>query len=169
MFLACILELNIYFLRYEVYVRVLFGLHEWSIAESIVVSSAKIAVEQGASKVVKVYVRVGELSQLELEILKTAINELKREYDVVKDAEFIFEVEEACCKCLSCGYSWGFSEVKRKINEIFCGSPNIECDNPIHYVPDLVNSFIRCPKCGSPDFEVVAGRGVYIARMDFVK
>ena len=98
--------------------------------------------------------------------MKTATNELKKEYDVVRDADFVFEVEEARFKCLSCGYSWGFSEVKRKINEIFCGSPDKECDNPIHYVPDLVNSFIRSPKCGSPDFEVVAGRGVYIAKLE---
>ncbi len=153
----------------DVYAWVLLVLHEWSIAESIVISSVKIAEEHGASKIVKVYVKVGELSQLDLEILKSATNELKREYDVVRDAEFVFEVEEARFKCLNCGYSWSFSEIRRKINEIFCGSPDKECDNPIHYVPDLVNSFIKCPKCGSPDFETIAGRGVYIAKIDFVK
>jgi len=144
-------------------------LHEWSIAESIVVSSAKIAQEHGASKVVKVYVKVGELSQLELEILKSATNELKRDYDVLKNAEFLFEIEEAVFKCLSCGFTWNFTNVKKRINEVFCGSSDKECDNPVHYVPDLVNSFVKCPKCGSPDFEVVKGRGVYIAKIDFIK
>ena len=32
----------------------------------------------------------------------------------------------------------------------------------IHFVPEIAHTYIKCPKCGSPDFEVVQGRGVWL-------
>ena len=36
----------------------------------------------------------------------------------------------------------------------------------IHFVPELAHAFMRCPDCGSPDFEVAAGRGVAISGIE---
>jgi hydrogenase nickel incorporation protein HypA/HybF len=32
----------------------------------------------------------------------------------------------------------------------------------IHFIPEIAFAHFRCPKCGSPDFEIVTGRGVSI-------
>ena len=32
----------------------------------------------------------------------------------------------------------------------------------IHLLPETIHVYGRCPSCGSPDFEVVRGRGVSI-------
>jgi hydrogenase nickel incorporation protein HypA/HybF len=32
----------------------------------------------------------------------------------------------------------------------------------IHFLPEAGHAFIRCPSCGSPDYAVTSGRGVYI-------
>jgi hydrogenase nickel incorporation protein HypA/HybF len=33
----------------------------------------------------------------------------------------------------------------------------------IHFIPEVAFVHARCPKCGSPDFEILKGRGVSIA------
>ncbi len=35
----------------------------------------------------------------------------------------------------------------------------------IHFVPEAAHAFIRCPACGSPDFEISKGRGVWVERI----
>lgn len=36
----------------------------------------------------------------------------------------------------------------------------------IHFVPELAHAYLRCPQCGSPDFTIVAGRGVTVGRIE---
>ena len=143
-------------------------MHEWAIAEGIVSTVVSFSLKEGAKKVTKVVISVGELSQLNLEILRDAIKELS-EGTIMEGAEIVFQVEEAMFKCSSCGFSWSFSSVKKNLLRMFCGEDVEECDNPVHYVPDLVNVFLRCPKCGSPDFEISSGRGVKIVSVEVVK
>ena len=143
-------------------------MHEWAIAEGIVSTIVSLSLKEGAKKVTKVVISIGELSQLNLEILRDAIKELS-EGTIMEDAEIVFQVEEAIFKCLNCGFSWSFGSVKKNLLRMFCGEDVEECDNPVHYVPDLVNVFLRCPKCGSPDFEISSGRGVKIVSVEVVK
>jgi Zn finger protein HypA/HybF involved in hydrogenase expression len=35
----------------------------------------------------------------------------------------------------------------------------------IHFIPELAHTYLRCPACASPDFEVVRGRGVWLAQV----
>ena len=39
---------------------------------------------------------------------------------------------------------------------------NHEESEAVHFVPELVSSYMRCPACKSPDFSIVRGRGIYI-------
>ncbi len=137
-------------------------MHEWSLASSIVLTTKKIA-EEKKVQVKGVDIVVGELSQIDLEILRDALNTLFKE-ELGWSIDVRIEVEKAKLKCNTCGYEFGFNEVWKQIKEVFCQDlePGEECENPIHYVPELASSFIKCPKCGSPDLEIISGRGVWI-------
>jgi hydrogenase nickel incorporation protein HypA/HybF len=45
--------------------------------------------------------------------------------------------------------------MKKKFNETESES--------IHFIPEVVFVHARCPKCGSPDFEITKGRGVVLS------
>lgn len=143
-------------------------MHEWTIAEGIVSTVLKYAENHEAKKIVKVNLKVGELSQLDVEILKDAIKMLSQG-TIMEEAEIVFKIEKASFKCLNCNYTWDFDSVRKKLLEMFCGENVEECDNPVHYVPDLINAFIKCPKCGSPDFEIASGKGVQVASIDIIR
>jgi hydrogenase nickel incorporation protein HypA/HybF len=36
----------------------------------------------------------------------------------------------------------------------------------VHFIPELAHAFLQCPSCGSPDFEMLAGRGVSIGSIE---
>lgn len=134
-------------------------LHEWALAEAITVTIEYEARKRGSRTIELVEVVVGELQSIDREVFEFALKELiaslrERGIDVRKvDIEF----EEAKFKCFRCGYQWNLSEVGISEHE----------REAIHFIPDVAKVYIRCPKCGSHDFEIVAGRGVYIKRLEF--
>ncbi len=130
--------------------------HEWALADSVLTTALNYA---NGKKIKKIVVVVGELQQIELEIFKLALEELKKLYNV--EAEIVIEEEEAIFKCNSCGYEWSFRDTLDKLDEATKES--------IHFIPELSHSFIRCPRCGSPDYEIVKGRGVYIKEIEVEK
>jgi hydrogenase nickel incorporation protein HypA/HybF len=73
---------------------------------------------------------------------------------MLKQTEIELENEKAVLKCRVCGHQWAFSDVMKELSE--------EDSESIHFVPDIAHVYIRCPKCNSPDFEIVEGRGVWI-------
>ena len=44
-----------------------------------------------------------------------------------------------------------------------------EISEAIHFVPEMAHVYIKCKECGSPDFEVIEGRGVWLATIKGVK
>jgi hydrogenase nickel incorporation protein HypA/HybF len=38
-----------------------------------------------------------------------------------------------------------------------------ETSEAVHFVPEMAHVYLKCPKCGSPDFEIAEGRGVWLA------
>ncbi len=138
-------------------------MHEWSLASGVVLTLKKIMDEKKAKGVREVRLVVGELSQIDKNILRDAITTLSEE-ELGSKVNVVIEEEKARLKCNTCGYEFGFGEVFEQLRRIFCPDlkPGEECENPVHYVPELVSTYIRCPRCGSPDIEIVAGRGVWI-------
>ena len=127
-------------------------MHEWALAEAVVMSVVEYARSRGASRVKRVVVSLGELQAIDKEILSFALEELRKNAPIPID-EFVLEEEEAVFRCRACGFEWRLRDV---------GDLGEEVREYIHFVPEVVHTYLRCPKCGSPDFEVVRGRGVRI-------
>ncbi|HDJ51535.1 MAG TPA: hydrogenase nickel incorporation protein HypA, partial [Thermoprotei archaeon] len=96
---------------------------------------------------------LGELQSIDEEILKYALENLKRGTEV-ENVEFELVKEEVEFKCRRCSNTWKLSDLREELSD--------DIRESIHFIPEVVHSFIRCPRCGSRDFEVVRGRGLYI-------
>jgi len=46
---------------------------------------------------------------------------------------------------------------------------NEDASEAIHFIPEIAHTYIKCPKCRSPDFEVLQGRGVWLESIKGVK
>src|SRR4030067_900468 len=125
-------------------------MHEWALAEAIIATASEIAVKEKLKRVSEINIKVGELQQLEREILQFALSQLKP----VNFTSTRFRITKAktTLKCRNCGKTWLFE--KNKLEETTAEA--------IHFVPEVAHSYIRCPKCGSPDFEITKGRGIWI-------
>lgn len=127
-------------------------MHEWALAEAVVMSVVEFAKSKGASRVERVVVSLGELQAVDREIFGFALEELRKDAPIPID-EFVLEEEGAVFRCRACGSEWGLRDV---------GNLGEEIREYIHFVPEVAHTYLRCPRCGSPDFEVVRGRGVRI-------
>ena len=125
-------------------------MHEWALAEAVVTATAQIAAKEGLTEVTEVTVKVGELQQVELDILKFAFTQLKPAN--FKNAKFRITRAKTTLKCRACGHAWLFK--KQKLDEATAEA--------IHFVPEVAHTYVKCPRCGSPDFEFAEGRGVWL-------
>jgi hydrogenase nickel incorporation protein HypA/HybF len=125
-------------------------MHEWALAESVIKTILEVAEKEGIDRIVEVKIKIGEMQQLEHEVFKTALIQLKPAE--LEDTEFKIEVDKTRLKCRVCGHEWLFDK------ECF-GEEVLEA---IHFLPEASHVYVKCPKCGSPDFEIVSGRGIWI-------
>jgi hydrogenase nickel incorporation protein HypA/HybF len=132
-------------------------MHEWALAEGVVSTAVKIARAEGLSEISEVVVKIGELQQVEHDVLNFALEQLRK--PMMKDARFVLETIPARLRCRVCGEEWRFSpeELSEEVSEA------------IHFVPEVAHVYIKCLGCGSPDFEVVEGRGVILASIKGIK
>ena len=125
-------------------------MHEWALAEAVISTASQLAEKEGLKEITEVKIKVGELQQVELDIFEYALSQLRTEK--FKHAKFTIETVQAELKCRVCGYQWQFR--KEELEE--------EVQEAIHFIPEIAHTYIKCPKCGSPDFEIVKGRGVWL-------
>jgi hydrogenase nickel incorporation protein HypA/HybF len=125
-------------------------MHEWALAEAIIAAASEIAEKERLKEVKEVKIKVGELQQIEFDILDFALSQLKPAR--FKNAKFTIKVVKAELHCRVCGHKWFFSKEELDKNT----------SEAIHFVPEIAHAYIKCPKCGSPDFEIVQGRGVWL-------
>ena len=126
-------------------------MHEWALAEGVISTARKFAEENGLTKVTEVVVVIGELQQVEHDVLEFAFEQLKTK--LFEEAKFILKAEPAKFKCRNCGNEWTFKA--QGLTE--------DVSEAIHFVPEMAHVYIKCIECGSPDFEVSKGRGVWLA------
>ena len=125
-------------------------MHEWALAEAIIASASEVAEKENLKQIKEVKIKIGELQQIELDILEFAFSQLKPAK--FKNANFSIEIVRAKLKCRVCDYKWFFrKEVLDK-----------DTSEAIHFIPEVAHVYIKCPKCGSPDFEILQGRGVWL-------
>ena len=125
-------------------------MHEWALAEAILTSAKEIAEKEKLKEVTEVTIKIGELQQVEAGILRFAISQMKP--PIFKNTKFRILKAKTTLKCRVCGTTWQFNSKKM----------DKETAEAIHFVPEVAHSYIKCPKCGSPDFEIVSGRGVWL-------
>lgn len=131
-------------------------MHEWALAEAVVATAKRTAQEKKLRHVTEITVKLGELQQIEREIFEFALQQiLSQEDSLVRGAKVTLERERARFRCRICHHEWEFESENL----------NSEIAEAIHFIPEIAHTYIRCPQCGSPDFEVIAGRGVWLAAL----
>jgi hydrogenase nickel incorporation protein HypA/HybF len=130
-------------------------MHEWALAESILTAAIEAAEKEKLKKIILINISIGELQQIEQDLFEFSINEiLKTQNKKLKNVEIKIETEKSTLRCKSCDNKWAFEDMKRKLND--------DESEAIHFLPEVAFVHARCPKCGSPDFEIISGRGVKI-------
>jgi len=124
--------------------------HEWALAEALISTVIQVSKKEGLRKIFEIEVRIGELQDIDLEIFKFALIQLRPDY--LKDAEFKFKIVKTKLKCRICGHEW--SPRKDELDE--------SVREAIHFIPEITHAYLRCPRCGSIDFDIIEGRGVWL-------
>jgi hydrogenase nickel incorporation protein HypA/HybF len=130
-------------------------MHEWALAEAVVTAAVEVARREGLSEVSLLTLRMGELQRIDREAFDFAMAELvKPRASLLGKAEVKIEKEPARFACRVCSAAWGLDDGRGAL-------PGDEAE-AIHFVPEMAHAFMRCPKCGSPDFEITHGRGIWL-------
>jgi hydrogenase nickel incorporation protein HypA/HybF len=132
-------------------------MHEWALAEAVISAASEAAEKEGFRKVMEVRIRVGELQHIDQDVLMFALSQLKKAE--LGSADFRIEEAKARMRCRACGHTWVFNEKELDENMV----------EAIHFVPEVAHVYVKCPSCGSPDFEVLGGRGVWLVSVKGVK
>lgn len=125
-------------------------MHEWALAEAVISTASQIAEREGIKEVTELKIKIGELQQMELDILEFALSQLKTLK--FQNTKFTIETTRAMLKCRNCENKWMFN--KEKLDK--------DTAEAIHFIPEIAHTYIKCPKCGSPDFEILKGRGIWL-------
>ena len=118
-------------------------MHEWALAEAVILTLSNIVDEKLLRSVIDATIRVGELQQIDLEAFKFALEQISMQYSV--HARFELKKEKAEFRCRVCGETWPFKKEELE--------PDVR--EAIHVIPEVAHAFIKCPRCNSPDFEVI--------------
>ena len=111
-------------------------MHEYSIVQSLLDSCDKNAKENNATKVIKVVVKIGVMSGVEPELLKTAFDTFK-EKTICEEAEFIINMQSVVVKCNECQKESTLKELK-----------------------------YTCQICDSLDLEIIDGEDMYLMQLE---
>ncbi|RLF29785.1 MAG: hydrogenase nickel insertion protein HypA [Thermoplasmata archaeon] len=131
-------------------------MHEWALAESIVDTAVDTAKRERLRTIDEIIILIGELQQIERDIFEFALKEITKTRKTIgfKKTIFNIKIEKSRLKCRVCGYTWSFNEIRKNLSE--------EESEAIHFIPEIAFVHTRCPRCNSPDFEIISGRGIAI-------
>lgn len=116
-------------------------MHELQITERILDIVLKHAGANDVSKVARIHLRIGALSDLEDEWIQHYFNYLSRG-TVAEDAQLAIKHAPAVLRCRSCGAS--FDATREELGKV------------------------NCPECEDTDLELVSGREYLIENMEVV-
>ena len=133
-------------------------MHELALADSVLKAALSAADDAGMDRIDRIVVKIGELQQIERELFEYSLTTVLPAMDArLAGVKFDLSEELVRFECRSCGTDYGKDEA------------GIESDGDqgeaIHFIPELSHAFARCPSCGSPDFEIRAGRGITLERI----
>lgn len=128
-------------------------MHEWALAESVIKSAVEHASAEKLKKLKEAGVVFGELQAIDGEIFKFALEELRKQFPGAAACRFKIIKQPAAFRCKACSHEFPLKGLKKTKDEA----------EFIHFVPEMAHTFLKCPKCASPDFEIARGRGVSIS------
>ena len=123
-------------------------MHEWALANAVVKSIAELSRKGFRGRVDVV---LGELQSIDEDVFSFALKTLMEE-EGLEGISYRLVREKARFKCRRCGGEWSLEQL-----EI-----TSEDKEAIHFLPEAVHAIVKCPYCGSRDYEVTSGRGVYL-------
>ena len=135
------------------------GLHEASYALSIIDAILNELNKRGLKgvRVTKVKVKVGELSLVDPIALKNSF-EAYALGSPLQGATLEVEVVPSKFRCKRCGHEWSFKELY----------PSLKTNLPIlHLYPHLLSEILKCPRCGSPEVEILEGEEFVIESFEY--
>jgi len=133
-------------------------MHELALADAVVKAALRAADDAGMDRIGRVIVKVGELQQIEKDLFEFSLtNVLPAGEPRLQDVVFDVAEEAVRFECKACGHGYGRADVD------LGGDDH---DEAIHFIPELSHAFARCPSCGSPDFDITAGRGITLERLE---
>jgi len=111
-------------------------MHEYSIVDSLLQLAEENARKHNAKSVTKLEIKIGVLSGVETDLLKTAFDTFK-EGTMCENAEFIMHIQPVVVECKECG----------KVSE-------------------LKKDEYLCPLCNSPHIKITDGEDMYLMSME---
>jgi len=132
-------------------------MHEWALAEAVNSAAVEVGEKEGLKEITELNIRIGRLQQIDLKIFEFALSHLR--VPMLKNAKFNLKIVEAELKCRACEHGWSF-------NPEDLGQ---DASESVHFIPEVAHVYVKCPKCGSPDFEIITGRGVWIESIKGVR
>lgn len=134
-------------------------MHEFALAEAVIATALETAAKEGIARLSRIVVRIGELQAIEREPFELALRQaIPAAESRLARTRIVVEDEPARFRCRPCDVEFGLDET---------GGPLPHADSEaVHFVPELAHAFLRCPGCGSPDFEVLQGRGVTLQTLE---
>jgi len=111
-------------------------MHEYSIVSSLLELIEEHAKKNNAKKVTKIEIKIGTLSGVEPELLKTAFDTFK-EGTICNDAKFIMHIQSVVVECNNCKKTSTLSKDE-----------------------------YLCPNCKSGDIKIVDGEEMYLMSLE---
>ena len=134
-------------------------MHELALADAVMKAALRAADDAGIDRIDRLVVKVGELQQIEKDLFEFSLTTVLAAQDSrLSDAVFDVQVEPVLFSCNACGREYGRGEASLEGDS--------EEAEAIHFIPELSHAFARCPSCGSPDFDIRAGRGITLESLE---
>jgi len=134
-------------------------MHELALADAVVTTALRVADREGFTEITKLDVRIGELQQIKTDVFEFALKEVIPAGEPrLASAAIVLETEPAEFRCRPCGHGFGLEQTSGQRDE--------DASEAIHFIPELSHAYLRCPRCQSPDFELVRGRGISIESIE---
>ncbi len=132
-------------------------MHELALADAVIKAALRAADDAGIAIIERIVVSVGELQQIEADLFTFSLTTVLPESDHrLEGTVFDVTVAEARFACRSCGSVYGRSDIDLDQDE----------EESVHLIPELSHAFATCPRCASPDFDIVEGRGILLTRIE---
>lgn len=131
-------------------------MHELVVASGIVDAVSNYAREENR-RVASFTVSIGELAGFNKDLIEGLLRDLVKN-SPLENAKILVRLERATVKCLTCSSVWGLNDLVESLSE--------SEREMIHFLPELVSAFSKCPKCSSHDLQIESGRSVRVVGVE---